>query len=534
MAYAAWTDANAYVVGDIVRATALQASGLVFRCTTAGTSGASEPAWGTDIGSTVTDNTVVWTAVASSYEELAEIAPSAIIELFEMTLDATLHGGSDTFRWHSGANADVTGNIIWNGNTYTRLPVQAEGFDYTNTGSLPRPTLTISNLDSTMTTLLILVNATTAGNDLGGATVKRIRTLKKYLDGEAAADPHAKFPDEVWFVDRKASENRDAVSFELASKFDLAGVMLPKRQLIANVCQWQYRGAECAYTGTRYFNANDGGESTLANDVCGKRLASCELRFGQVTSEGTVTNGSNQLVLDSAFNISTGDPIAGFAVPTGTTVSSISGNTVTMSANADAATEVSVSGTLQASNTSTIILDSVAGLKVGMVVKGTYLAPEGAMITAITGTTVTMGRDAYPGGIYESVGTGTLTPYFNLYSGRSRFEEYILHGYTYTSGYNPSIGDIMVSKYSTLARKITVNHKGTYISYYPRTELRFFSTPEPLNISYNDKGPFSVTYYRAITFTAQTYTFTAPNTEYTFRTELGLPYGSFPGVGRIR
>jgi hypothetical protein len=38
--------------------------------------------------------------------------------------------------------------------------------------------------------LLLLVNAETAGNDLGGATVRRIRTLKKFLDGEANADPN--------------------------------------------------------------------------------------------------------------------------------------------------------------------------------------------------------------------------------------------------------------------------------------------------------------------------------------------------------
>ena len=280
MAYTAWAATTAYVVGDIVRATTLQASGLVFRCITAGTSGSTEPVWATDIGSTVTDATVTWTAISSAYEDLAAIAPSAIIELFEMTLDSTLHGSTDTYRWHNGANANVTGNIVWNGNSYVRLPIKAEGFEYSNTGTLPRPTLTISNLDGVMTTLLLLVNATTAGNDLGGATVKRIRTLKKYLDGEAAADPHAKFPDEVWYVDRKANESRDSVSFELASKFDLAGVMIPKRQIIANICQWRYRSTECGYTGSNYWNINDQSVGTLAEDKCGKRLSSCKLRFG--------------------------------------------------------------------------------------------------------------------------------------------------------------------------------------------------------------------------------------------------------------
>ena len=284
MAYTAWAATTAYVIGDIRRATTLQASGLVFRCTTAGTSGSTEPVWATDIGSTVTDGTVTWTAVASAFEDLAEIAPSAIIELFEMTLDSTLHGSTDTYRWHNGANANVSGNIVWNGNSYVRLPIKADGFEYSNTGTLPRPTLTISNLDGVMTTLLLLVNVTTAGNDLGGATVKRIRTLKKYLDGEAAADPHAKFPDEVWYIDRKANESRDTVTFELASKFDLAGVMIPKRQIIANICQWQYRSTECGYTGSNYWNINDQTVGTLAEDKCGKRLSSCKLRFG-ATSE---------------------------------------------------------------------------------------------------------------------------------------------------------------------------------------------------------------------------------------------------------
>ena len=280
MAYAAWQASKSYAVGAIVRATTTQASGLVFRCTVAGTSASTQPAWPTDIGSTIADGGVTWTAISSVYEELAVLGPNAIIELFELQLDTTLHGASTTYYWHNGVNAAVTGNIVFASNTYVRLPVEATGFDYTSSGSLPRPTLRISNLFSDMTTLLLLVNATTPGNDLGGATVRRIRTLKKFLDGEAAADPNARFPTEIWYVDRKSNENRDLVEFELASKFDLAGVMLPQRQIIANVCQWKYRGAECGYTGSNYWNVNDQAVGTLAADVCGKRVESCKLRFG--------------------------------------------------------------------------------------------------------------------------------------------------------------------------------------------------------------------------------------------------------------
>ena len=280
MAVAAWSGSTAFSVGDIRRASEQQPSGLFFRCTTAGNSASAEPSWPNNVGDTVTDGTCVWTGIASAFEELAKINPSAIIELFELRLDSALHGSNDIYRWHAGANADVTGDIVFGGETYQRIPVKAEGFEYTNTGTLPRPTLTVSNLGSEITSILLVVNQTTRGNDLGGAEVRRIRTLKKYLDGESAADPNVQFPQERWFVDRKASETRDAVSFELASKFDLAGQKIPRRQVVANVCQWKYRSSECSYTGSNYFDVNGNSVSTLAQDVCGKRVDSCKLRFG--------------------------------------------------------------------------------------------------------------------------------------------------------------------------------------------------------------------------------------------------------------
>ena len=287
MAVSAWVASTAFAVGDIRRAVTDQATGLWFRCTVAGTSGGSEPNWPTESGNTTEDNTVTWTAFPSVYEELSVLNPSAIIELFELRLDNNLHGSSDILRWHSGVNEAVTGNIVWNGETYQRVPVMAEGFEYKNTGTLPRPTLTVDNSSSLITALLLVVNATTVGNDLAGAEVRRIRTLKKFLDaanfsgGNSDADPYAAFPEERWFIDRKAAENRNIVSFELASKFDVAGQKLPKRQCVANICQWEYRSSECSYTGSNFFDVNDNAAASLAQDRCGKRLSSCKLRFGE-------------------------------------------------------------------------------------------------------------------------------------------------------------------------------------------------------------------------------------------------------------
>ena len=283
MAFTAWAASTAFSVGDVRRATTVQSSGLVFRCTTAGTSAATEPdPWPVVRGTEVEDGTVVWEAVSAVGEELNKLAPSAVIELFELDGTASSIGVDQVYRFHAGVNEQISGNIVWNGNTYQRYPIEATGFTYQGGGQLPRPTISISNVLSLATTLVLEYN------DLVGATVTRIRTLKKYIDAvnftsetNATADPFAEFPREIYIVDRKVSENRAVVSFELAATFDVAGVKLPRRQIIQNICPWTYKGEGCGYTGTNYFDIDDNAVDDVANDVCGHRLSSCKLRFGE-------------------------------------------------------------------------------------------------------------------------------------------------------------------------------------------------------------------------------------------------------------
>ena len=283
MAVTAWSQNTAFNVGDIRRPATLEFSGLFFRCSIAGTSGANEPDWAKTVGGTVIDGTCTWVAISSVYEDISKLEPNAIIELFELHLDSNIHGNTITspVRWHNGCNANITGNISFNGNQYNRIAIEAAGFAYTSTGTAPRPTLTISNTDSLITFLLRDINLNNRGNDLGGAVVRRIRTCKKFLDSESTADGYAHQPVDVYEIDRKVSENRNIVSFELASVTDRPNDFVPKRQLIGNCCQWKYRSAECSYTGSNYFDKNDNVVSTLANDVCGKRLSSCKKRFGE-------------------------------------------------------------------------------------------------------------------------------------------------------------------------------------------------------------------------------------------------------------
>jgi lambda family phage minor tail protein L len=175
------------------------------------------------------------------FSNLQSINPSAIIELFTLQLSTALHGANTIYRFHAGSNLDANGEIVWAGNSYLRFPIQAEGFAFQK-GQLPRPKITISNATGLISAILLTVNETTTGNDLTGATVTRIRTLAKFLDAvnfadgtNATADNTAEFPQEIYVVDRKATETREVVEFELAAPTDLAGVRIPGRQATRSI-----------------------------------------------------------------------------------------------------------------------------------------------------------------------------------------------------------------------------------------------------------------------------------------------------------
>ena len=199
--------------------------------------------------------------------DLQKSNPSAIIELFELELDSTLHGSQTTmtYRFHAGSNLDLNGKVVWQENEYLRYPVEASGFAFQK-GQLPRPQITISNALSLISAVMLEVNLITAGNDLTGAKVTRIRTLAKFLDvtnfasnglfvqenstdyialedsdlfAQESVGPgtpaNNEFPREIYYIDRKVAENRNVVTFELASVSDLAGIRLPKRQCTRDV-----------------------------------------------------------------------------------------------------------------------------------------------------------------------------------------------------------------------------------------------------------------------------------------------------------
>ena len=187
---------------------------------------------------------------------LQAVNPSPIIELFALTLDSILHGTTTiqnpsgatitTIRFHNNTK-DTTrqDSIVWNGNTYYKMPIEATGFKY-DPKQLPRPKLTISNLAiiavniGNMSNVLNAVNEVTFANDLVGATLKRRRTLAEFLPNSnftgnnpyGTSDSTQEFPIEEFQIARKSLETRDIVSFDLAAAIDNFNVKLPKRQFL--------------------------------------------------------------------------------------------------------------------------------------------------------------------------------------------------------------------------------------------------------------------------------------------------------------
>ena len=178
-------------------------------------------------------------------QELQSLQGSVIIELFE--IDTGKYGGQ-IYRFHAGKV--IQGDIVFGNETYSAYPLEVVDFEIRGDGSLPRPKMTLANVDGFISQII------TGKDDFVGLKVKRIRTFLKYLDEAnfidninpfGVPDETARFPDERYFINKKIAEDKNAIEFELSSELEMESVQLPSRTVHANHCPWIYRGEGCNY-----------------------------------------------------------------------------------------------------------------------------------------------------------------------------------------------------------------------------------------------------------------------------------------------
>lgn len=212
-------------------------------------------------------------------ETVQTFDPGKIVTLFQ--LDATILGGP--IYYFTSCTVDG-GFISWNGDDYTPIDIEAEGFEWNGQGVLPTPKIRISNINKVASAAVIEFG------DLLGSVLTRIRTFEQFLDGQVDADPTAIFPLDIYKVERKTAHNKAFVEWELSAAIDQEGRRLPGRQFLRDACTQTYRryvsgsfdysNASCPYAGTTYINRQGVTVTDPSLDDCGRRLSDCRKRFG--------------------------------------------------------------------------------------------------------------------------------------------------------------------------------------------------------------------------------------------------------------
>lgn len=224
-----------------------------------------------------------------------KLEPGNLIRLFEVDGSAF---GVDPLRFHSHplpySEAEITaaGNdasklpgkpIFWQGQRYDAWPCKIEDMESNGDGTASSPKLVVANIDGSIASLCLMYQ------DMKQAKVTIRETYAHYLDaanfpaGNPSANPNAETVD-VWYIDSKSLANDEEVQFRLSSPVDVSGQKLPARQM-TNKCHWclqgGYRGADCGYTGTRYFDKFGNPVSNPALDECPGTVQGCKLRWGE-------------------------------------------------------------------------------------------------------------------------------------------------------------------------------------------------------------------------------------------------------------
>jgi lambda family phage minor tail protein L len=203
--------------------------------------------------------------------EFQKLNQPPYIDLYDIDLSPI--GTSIIYRFVPDKNTDQT-SVSFKGQTYNALPILVTGFELTSKAPFPKPEMIVSNITGQMSALM------TEYKDLVGAKLTRRRTLVRYLDGQAEAHNADEAIPEIYFIEQPIEENELHCVFKLVNGMDMEGVILPGRY-ITRRCGWQYRDANCGYTGSRMFDKNDNETYDMRLDECSHTVNGCQLRFGR-------------------------------------------------------------------------------------------------------------------------------------------------------------------------------------------------------------------------------------------------------------
>ncbi|MFP1868693.1 phage minor tail protein L [Lonsdalea quercina] len=206
--------------------------------------------------------------------ESVDAGVGAMIDLFDVDLQSF---GGDVVRFHSGTNG-YYGDVIWQGKVYSAYPIAVEGFETKSEGTYARPTMTVANISG------LITGINHDFEDALGAVVTRRQVSVKYLDAAnfPNGNPDADSTMEAvsrYVIEEMSEETFETVTYNLASPVDCDNAVIPARTILADVCQWQYRGEGCGYSGGAVADEKDVATSDLSKDKCSKHLSGCRLRF---------------------------------------------------------------------------------------------------------------------------------------------------------------------------------------------------------------------------------------------------------------
>jgi lambda family phage minor tail protein L len=189
--------------------------------------------------------------------ELQKLEPDALVELF--LLDCSIFGGA-VYPFHN-QRAQGAGSVLFGGVTFQPIAMKAKGFAHNGTEQPPTPTITISAIGGVVAALVEQYDG------LVGARVTRIRTFRKWLDDGSEPDSTARVSNDVYFVSRPVSSNRESFTFELESVLAMHGATIPFRKVMGRCQAQRFKdGVDCPYVG--------------ADSSCGKKVTDCAAKFG--------------------------------------------------------------------------------------------------------------------------------------------------------------------------------------------------------------------------------------------------------------